>query len=64
MNAATAREIAPAWLRYSDAERYSGLGRTTLTKLVYANEIKATKVGKSVRIQRESLDAYMERHVI
>lgn len=64
MNAATPQEITPGWLRYSEAERYSGLGRTTLTKLVYGGKVRASKVGKSVRINRESLDEYLERQAI
>jgi excisionase family DNA binding protein len=64
MHAATSQGVTPQWLRYPEAERYSGLGRTTLTKLIGTREIKAVKVGKSVRISRTSLDEYMERRVI
>jgi excisionase family DNA binding protein len=61
MHAATAQEIQPEWLRYTEAERYSGLGRSTLWKLVKDDHIRAAKVGKAVRINRHSLDEYMER---
>jgi excisionase family DNA binding protein len=64
MHTATPQKVTPQWLRPPEAERYSGLGRTTLTKLFNAGEIKAAKVGKSVRINRDSLEAYMERQVI
>jgi excisionase family DNA binding protein len=64
MHTATPQEVAPQWLRFSDACRYSGLGRTTLTKLIGAGEIKAAKIGKSVRINRVSIDAYMEQQVV
>ena len=63
MHTATPQEVTPQWLRFTDAERYSGLGRTTLTRLIGVGEIKAAKVGKSVRINRVSIDEYMEQQV-
>ena len=64
MRQAISQGVTPQWLRFSAAKRYSGLGRTTLTKRIGIREIKAVKVGKSVRISRTSLDEYMERQVI
>lgn len=39
----------------------AGLSRTTLWKLIGAGEVEAAKVGRAVRINRGSLDAYMRR---
>jgi excisionase family DNA binding protein len=64
MHQASSQGVTPQWLRFPEAQRYSGLGRSTLTKLIDTREIKAVKVGKSVRISRTSLDEYMERRVI
>lgn len=64
MYTATPQVIEPKWLRFPEAERYSGLGRSTLTKLMAGGEIKAAKIGKSVRFNRESLDTYMEAQVV
>ena len=64
MYTAAPQEVTPEWLRFPEATRYSGLGRGTLTKLINTREIKAAKVGKSVRISRVSLDEYMERQVV
>jgi excisionase family DNA binding protein len=61
MYAGTAQQVQPEWLRYQEAERYSGLGRSTLFKLVRSGEVQAAKVGKAVRLSRRSLDEYMER---
>jgi excisionase family DNA binding protein len=61
MRAGTAQQVQPEWLRYPEAERYSGLGRSTLWKLIRDDHIRAAKVGKAVRINRHSLDEYMER---
>jgi excisionase family DNA binding protein len=51
-----------AWLSYPEAQRFSGLGRTKLWKLISAGEVEAAKVGRAVRISRPSLDAYMKRN--
>ena len=63
MHTATPQEVTPKWLRFPEAERYAGLGRSTLTRLIKAGEIKVAKVGKSVRINRTSIDEYMERQI-
>jgi hypothetical protein len=36
MHTATPQEVTPQWLRFAAAESYSGLGRTTLTRLIIA----------------------------
>ena len=51
-----------AWISYAEAQRYSGLGRTKLWELVSTGEVEAAKVGRAVRISRESLEEYMKRH--
>jgi excisionase family DNA binding protein len=61
MRAGTVQSIEAGWLRYPEAEKYSGLGRSTLWKLVRSGDVRAAKVGKAVRINRQSLDEYMER---
>jgi excisionase family DNA binding protein len=61
MHAGIAQEVKPEWLRYPEAERYAGLGRSTLWKLVTSGEVQAAKVGKAVRISRRSIDEYMEQ---
>ena len=64
MRTGTAQEVRPEWLRYPDAERYSGLGRSTLWKLVKNGHIRAARVGKAVRLSRRSIDRYMEEQNI
>jgi excisionase family DNA binding protein len=54
-------EITREWVTYKQAEELSGLSRTTLWKLLGAGEIKAARVGRAVRINRHSLDRYLER---
>jgi excisionase family DNA binding protein len=55
--------ITPAWLNYKQAEAYSNLPRTTLWQLTKAREIKAARIGRAVRIERDSLQAFMERSI-
>ena len=52
--------ITPAWLNYKQAEAYSNLSRTTLWQLIKARKIKAARIGRAVRIERDSLQAFME----
>ena len=52
-------EVTREWLTYRQAEEISGLSRTTLRKLVDGGAIKIKRVGRAVRINRASLDAYM-----
>jgi excisionase family DNA binding protein len=54
-------EITREWITYKQAEELSGLSRTTLWKLLSAGEIKAARIGRAVRINRRSLDEYLER---
>jgi excisionase family DNA binding protein len=45
---------------YPTAERYSGLSHTTLWRYVISGELKAARVGRSVRIHLPSLREFME----
>jgi excisionase family DNA binding protein len=54
-------EITREWVTYKQAEELSGLSRTTLWKLLSAGEIKAARVGRAVRTNRQSIDDYLER---
>jgi excisionase family DNA binding protein len=52
-------EIVREWITYREAEQLVGLSRTTLWKLISAGEIEYRRVGRAVRINRASLEAYM-----
>jgi excisionase family DNA binding protein len=54
-------DVRAEWLTYRQAQVISGLGRTTLWLKTTAGEVKAARVGRAVRINRGSLEAYMER---
>ena len=62
MTASAQTEPRHEWLTYAQAQTVSGLGRTTLWKLLSSGEIKAARVGRAVRISRRSLEAFMETH--
>ena len=53
--------ITPAWLNYKQAEAYANLSRTTLWQLISARKIRAARIGRAVRIERDSLQAFMEQ---
>jgi excisionase family DNA binding protein len=52
-------QVAREWVTYRQAEEVAGLSRTTLRKLVDEGEIQIKRVGRAVRINRASLDAFM-----
>jgi excisionase family DNA binding protein len=52
--------VTREWVTYKQAEEISGLSRTTLRKLVDGGQVKIKRVGWAVRINRVSLDAYMD----
>jgi excisionase family DNA binding protein len=56
-------EVSPEreWLTYAEAGRMVGLSRVTLWKLVSADEVEAARIGRAVRINRESLTDFMKR---
>jgi excisionase family DNA binding protein len=53
--------VEAEWINYPTAERYSGLSHTTLWRYVTNGEIRAARVGRSVRIHLPSLQRFMER---
>ena len=54
-------EVMPEWVGYPEAEKYCGLSHTTLWRYVKSGEIKAARVGRSVRIHLPSLQDFMEK---
>jgi excisionase family DNA binding protein len=48
------------WINYGQAERYSGLSHTSIWRLVSSGELKAARVGRSVRIHLPTLRQFME----
>lgn len=53
--------VEPVWIDYPTAEKYSGLSHTTLWRYVTSGEIKAARIGRSVRIHLPSLRQFMEQ---
>ena len=53
-------EVIQEWVSYPEAEKYCGLSHTTLWRLVSRRQIKAARVGRSVRIHLPSLRRFME----
>jgi excisionase family DNA binding protein len=53
-------ELTREWVSYSEAEQYCGLSHTTLWRYVSSGEIKAARIGRSVRIYLPSLKRFME----
>lgn len=56
-------EIVREWLTYKEAEQLVGLSRTTLWKLISNEEVEYRRIGRAVRINRGSLEAYMRGEI-
>jgi hypothetical protein len=56
-------KTTPEWITYEEAGRLTSLGRTTLWKICGAEDtgIEVAHVGRAVRINRNSLLAYLRR---
>jgi excisionase family DNA binding protein len=52
--------VEPEWVDYPTAERFSSLSHTSIWRYVSRGEIKAARVGRSVRIHLPSLREFME----
>jgi excisionase family DNA binding protein len=52
--------VEQGWISYPEAERYSGLSHTTLWRYVTGGQLKAARVGRSVRIHLPTLREFME----
>ena len=50
------------WVSELEAQRFSGLSRATLRRLIKNGEIRATKVGGATMIDKHSLEEYMRDH--
>lgn len=53
--------VEPIWVSYEEAQKIVGLSRTTLYRACEAGHIKVARVGRSVRLERNSLLNYMQR---
>jgi excisionase family DNA binding protein len=53
-------ELTREWVSYSEAEKYCGLSHSTLWRYVSSGEIKAARIGRSVRIYLPSLKRFMD----
>ena len=54
--------VTQDWVGYPEAQRVSGLGRETLRRLVRNGQLRATKIGAVLRIDKQALENYMRDH--
>ena len=52
--------VMSALLTAPEAAKYLGVGRKKIYELIEWGEIKAVKLGRSVQIEKESLDRFRE----
>ena len=56
------RNVGQNGISELEAQRFSGLSRSTLRKLVSDGQLRATKIGMAGRIDKHSLESYMRNH--
>ena len=61
---ATNRTEPAAYLTYAEVERLYGVSRTTAWRAIRNGHLRAARVGRAVRIDRKSLDAFMQERTI
>ena len=54
------RVMTSALLTVPEAAQYLGVGRKKVYELIEWGEIKAVKLGRSVQVERDSLDRFRE----
>jgi len=54
--------VGQEWVGYQAAERLSGLSRSALRRLIRNGQLRAAKIGRVTRIEKRSLEAFMEHH--
>ncbi len=52
--------VTSALLTVPEAAKYLGVGRKKIYELIEWGELKAVKLGRSVQIEKESLDRFRE----
>ncbi len=52
-------EIRAAWLSYKEAQKLTGLGRTSLWRLAKEGKIPVAGHGRARRLNRKALEEYM-----
>jgi excisionase family DNA binding protein len=58
--AGAVENVEREWISYRECTELTGLSRVTIWKIISAGHIRAAKVGKSVLINRRSLEHYLE----
>lgn len=48
------------WISYRECTELTGLSRGSIWKIIGAGQVRAAKVGKSVLINRRSLEQYLQ----
>jgi excisionase family DNA binding protein len=55
-------DMKAEWITYEEAQHLTSLGRTTLWRICSSGDVKTARVGRAVRINRRSLEEFMETH--
>ena len=54
--------VTQDWIDLTEAEWFSGLSQRTLRRLIRNGQLRATKIGQAMMIDKHSLENYMRDH--
>lgn len=60
---AASTTVPPRWASYAEVERLYGMSRWTAWRLLKEGEIRAARLGRSVRLDCASIERYLEQRV-
>lgn len=49
---------------HPDVTRMTNLGRSTIYQEIAAGRLRVVKIGRAVRVRRDDLDAWLDRHTV
>lgn len=58
---ATVEQDSDAWMTVSSASEYVGVTKTVIYDAVASGRLEAGRAGRSIRIKRSEVDAWLER---
>jgi excisionase family DNA binding protein len=55
-------DVSKDWVGYREAEQLSSFSQRVLRRLIGNGQLRAAKIGRVTRIEKHSLEAFVENH--
>lgn len=60
-NADKIKKMVSPWMTVMETSRYLQLSETTLRNMIKHNKVPSVKIGRSIRINRNTLDQFLQK---